>query len=115
MFRVVFGGTKHHDRLFSALLAAQGAQEIQPVHDGHIPIEQDGVRHLLTAMIEGFGAIGRFQDIKFKIANNASGDFAHNARVINNKAALHRCVPTDYTTYGCNYTGVSVNKVLPKA
>ena len=64
-------------------------QEGDPVHNRHVPVEQDGRRHFFLAGIQRFKAVIGFNHFELKVLENAAGHLADNAAVIDDEAGFH--------------------------
>ena len=86
---IILGRAEHDDRPVPGILTAQGLDEIQAVHNRHIPVQQDGVGHVLPALLKRFRAVAGFNTREFQLFQNAPGDFPDNARIVNDETGLH--------------------------
>ena len=90
---IVLGRAEHDDHAVAAVALTQLAQEIDAVHDGHVPVEQHDVRHGPEAVVQRFLAIHRFFGLKVELFENPSGHHSDDFRVINNETGLHLETP----------------------
>src|SRR3974390_792525 len=86
---VVLAGAEHDFRAIPVRHPAQHAQELVPVHPGHVPVEQHGIRHLTAAGFRRPLAVLGFRDLEFQAFENATRHFADHARIINDQAVFH--------------------------
>ena len=86
---VVFGGAIHHVHVFTTHIGAQELQELQPAHDRHVPVEQNGVGQFAPALLEGFLPVLCFIDDIVDVLENPPRHFPDNAGIVNNQAGFH--------------------------
>ncbi len=85
MFGIIFCGTEDHNRLGATVFAPQRTQELDTVHDRHVPVEKDHVRHLFAAIFKGLDAIASFEDLETEILNDAASNFPDDTRVVDDQ------------------------------
>jgi hypothetical protein len=93
MADVVLGRAEHDDRARAVLLAAQGAQEFDAGHVGHVPIEQDEFRHAHAADIERARAVFGLVGFEIERLENLARDLADHAAVIDDQTMFHGYAP----------------------
>ncbi len=69
------------------------AQEFDPVHDRHVPVQEHGVRHRRPAPGQGFDAIGGLGDLEAYVFQDAPGDFADHPAVVDDEDRSSRHAP----------------------
>src|SRR3546814_254132 len=74
----------------------QFLQELESVLHRHVPIEQDGVRHVTLASLDRLLAIFGFIDVKAEAFENLARHHAHNFRIIDDQARLHVPAPASF-------------------
>ena len=77
MPNIAFGGAEHHLRAFAVRHLPERGEEFVTVHPGHVPIEQNRIRHATAAGIERHRAVFCFDDIKLHIFEDSPRDFAN--------------------------------------
>ena len=65
-------------------------KEAVPVHDGHVPVKEDHVRHLCLAGLQPQFAVLGLSDTKGKAFHDVAGDFPDDPRVVNDQAITHK-------------------------
>jgi hypothetical protein len=93
MFCIILDRAEHDNRLFTTLFPPQGAQEIEAVHHGHVPVQQDSLGHLLAADIQSFRAISRFDHFEAQILDDTGRNFPHYAGIVDYQARFHEPFP----------------------
>ena len=78
---------------------AQFCQEGDPVHDRHVPVEENGVRHHRLAGVQGRQSVLRFTRDEIEGLEYALGDLADHLRVIDDQDLSHRGVPFKEANY----------------
>src|SRR5580704_15843882 len=86
---VVFRRAEHDFRRVSARKPAQHPQEIIAVHLRHVPVEQDRIRQLPFAALDGFLAVFGFHDLEFETFKDPTRHLTDDARVVDNQTRLH--------------------------
>src|SRR5581483_2131242 len=89
VLEIVLGGAENDDRSIAPRRTAKLAQELDAVHDRHVPVEQHDVRHFLEASIDGELAVGRLFNDELKVLEDAACDLAHDARIIDDETGFH--------------------------
>ena len=82
---IVFCGAKDNDWLIAIFAAPQFTQEFDAVHDGHILIEQDCVRHRVDAVIKRDLAGCRLIHGKIEFFQYFSGNAPHYFGIVGNQ------------------------------
>jgi hypothetical protein len=64
-----FSGRAEHDLGLVGMSAlAEEFQELHSAHDGHVPVEQDDIRHFCIAAIERLAAIAGLLDLELQVS-----------------------------------------------
>src|ERR1700758_4887800 len=63
---IVLRGAEHHLGLVAAWHAAEIAEELVAVHDGHVPVQQDGFRQSALADLKRLLAVFGFDDLEIQ-------------------------------------------------
>src|SRR3546814_10552579 len=71
----------------------QLVQELQAVHHGHVPVEQNGIRHVALAGLDRLSAVFGFVDVEAEAFKDLARHHAHNLRIIDDQARLHFPAP----------------------
>ena len=90
MRHVVLGRAEDDLRRIAAGHLAQPPEEIDPVHDRHVPVEQDRVRHLARAGLHRLSAVLGLGTAKSQLLQDLPRHLADDAAVIDDKAGFHR-------------------------
>ena len=89
MSHIILGRAENHDRPVPGFLTAQCLDEVQPVHDGHIPVQEDRIGHLLPAFFQRFRTVAGFNTCEFELFQNSAGDFPDHTRIVDDETGLH--------------------------
>jgi hypothetical protein len=71
---------------------AKKLEKFHSAHHGHVPVEQDDVRHLGFAAREGFSPVSGFLDVEFKRFQDVARNLADHLGIIDDQTALHSLV-----------------------
>ena len=85
---IVLGSAEHDLGPVAVGQPAQPAQELVAVHLRHVPVEQDGVRHLALAALERLLAVLGLGDLEIEALQNAPGDLPDDAEIVNDQTAF---------------------------
>ena len=86
---VVLAGAEDDDRTLALWPAAQGRQKLHACDHRHVPVEEDDVRHRLSAEVEGLLAVIGLGDGEIEILENAPRHFADDAGIVDDETMLH--------------------------
>src|SRR4051794_14014157 len=90
---VVLRGAEDDLRALAAGALAQLLEEIEAVHHRHVPIEEDRIRHGILADGEGLLAILGLGNGEVHSLQDAAGDLADDAGVVDDETMFHLCLP----------------------
>src|SRR5271165_774088 len=110
---IILAGAEHHFRAIAVRQPAKRAQELVPVHLGHVPVEQHGVGHLTAAGFERLLAILGFRDFEFQTLENATRYFANHARIIDYQAVFHHILASCHTQVSPRLPGITRHSLMP--
>ena len=79
-----FRGAEHDDGRSPATLLSQLTKEVDPVHDRHVPVKQDGVWHACHARVQCLFAVFGFVDVEVQRLEDLARDRANYLRIIHN-------------------------------
>ena len=71
------------------LTGPERPQKFDAVHDRHIPIEQDDLRHTGLTRLQRLLTIGGLGNIEIEFLENFPGDHTNDLGIIDNQAGFH--------------------------
>src|SRR6266508_1113081 len=86
---IILGRAEHHLRPISIRQPAQHPEELVAVHLRHVPVEQNGLRHLSPADVERLLAVLGFENLELEPFENSPRHLSDDARIVNNQTGLH--------------------------
>src|SRR5690606_5518017 len=86
---VVLGDAEYNLRRGAADISAQQHEEFQTAHDRHLRVEEDGIGHLLPALVESLLPILGLFDNVVHILKDTPRYFADDTGIIDDETGLH--------------------------
>src|SRR5690606_5950892 len=86
---VVLGDAEYNHRRGAADISAQQLEEFQTAHDRHLRVEEDGIGHLLPALVESLLPILGLFDNVVHILKDTPRYFADDTGIIDDETGLH--------------------------
>ena len=86
---VVLGGAEDDLGLVFMAPLPKHTQELHSAHHGHVPVEQDNVRHLGFAPRQRLASVAGLIDLEVESLENMPRDLANDLRVIDDQTTLH--------------------------
>ena len=112
VLRRPLGGAEDHGRAVRRRDCAQGGDEIDPVHFGHLPVGQHEIGHRLLAARQRLFAVLRFDRTEAQAQRDLARHLAHHAAVIDHQAGfrlrLARLVDVAHR-FGRTHDGIGID------